>query len=99
MGGRMCEQNFQENQRVTQGGGTALPSAGPSSIPGVQTIVHMVPSGHIGTIIGRGGDAIKSLQSRTGARVQVDKNVDQATDRALTITGRCFRSSCVCLCA
>jgi far upstream element-binding protein len=58
-----------------------------SSNPGVQTIIHMIPSQHIGSIIGRGGDSIKSLQSRTGARVQVDKNMDGAVERALTITG------------
>ena len=47
-----------------------------------------VPSNVVGLIIGKGGESIRDLQERTGARVQVAKeNLPGTNDRVVTVSG------------
>lgn len=49
-----------------------------------------VPNNKVGLIIGRGGETIKSLQSRSGARIQVQNDSETepgATERVVTLIG------------
>ncbi|CAK9192756.1 unnamed protein product [Sphagnum troendelagicum] len=56
---------------------------GPSSGEQIQV---KVPNNKVGLIIGRGGETIKSLQSRSGVRIQVCCR-DCATERIVTLIG------------
>lgn len=47
------------------GPGRALAAPGPDSV------VIKVPNDKVGLIIGKGGETIKSMQTRSGARIQV----------------------------
>ncbi|GER56120.1 KH domain-containing protein [Striga asiatica] len=49
-----------------------------------------VPNGRVGVIIGKGGETIKYLQTQSGAKIQVTRDVDadpNAPTRAVEITG------------
>jgi far upstream element-binding protein len=50
-----------------------------------------VPNNKVGLIIGRGGETIKNLQSRTGARIQLIPlhlpEGDTSTERTVQMTG------------
>ncbi|CAA0806695.1 KH domain-containing protein [Striga hermonthica] len=49
-----------------------------------------VPNGRVGVIIGKGGETIKYLQTQSGAKIQVTRDVDadpNAATRAVEITG------------
>eukprot|EP01136_Pigoraptor_vietnamica_P045637 Opistho-1_new@23828 len=63
--------------------------------PGSVTI--MVPAGKVGLIIGRGGEKIRELQGRSGARLQLiqDGLPPGATEKPLVITGEpgCVRAA------
>lgn len=55
-----------------------------------QSVVIKVPNNMVGLIIGKGGETIKSLQTRSGARIQVQRDVDTppgATEREVTLIG------------
>jgi len=45
-----------------------------------------VPNNVVGLIIGKGGENIKQLQARTGARIQISKD-DKQPERAITLIG------------
>ncbi|CAK9191297.1 unnamed protein product [Sphagnum troendelagicum] len=60
---------------------------GPSSGEQIQV---KVPNNKVGLIIGRGGETIKSLQSRSGVRIQVQNDSETepgATERIVTLIG------------
>lgn len=49
-----------------------------------------IPNDKVGTIIGRGGETIRGIQDRTGARIQVPHDADPGTHppvRTISITG------------
>jgi len=51
-------------------------------------IVNMrVPSLCVGTIIGKKGETIRQLQQMTGAKIQLDRNENNKSERELTIIG------------
>ena len=70
-----------------------LCSSGEKELPlGQATRQHLVvPTSVIGKIIGRGGDMIRELQSKSGAKIQVDHSgaggVDDPNMRQVTLTG------------
>lgn len=56
----------------------------------VQTVTHMVPASRIGLCIGKGGETVRILQERSGAKIIVtpDRDTDlSAPDRPIAITG------------
>ncbi|KAH8971540.1 hypothetical protein BDL97_02G148200 [Sphagnum fallax] len=68
-------------------GGPGGRGYGPSSGEQIQV---KVPNNKVGLIIGRGGETIKSLQSRSGARIQVQNDSETepgATERIVTLVG------------
>lgn len=58
----------------------------PIDVPGMVTRVITVPNSMVGIVIGRGGETIKGIQARTGARVQVSKDAT-APEREITLSG------------
>jgi len=71
------------------GGGGGRGFAAPGGPPGEQVQVK-VPNNKVGLIIGRGGETIKNLQSRSGARIQVQNDSETepgATERMVTLIG------------
>ncbi|KAJ3362411.1 hypothetical protein HDU91_003421 [Kappamyces sp. JEL0680] len=52
-----------------------------------QTIYIQVPAARVGLIIGRGGETIRSLQDRTGSRINVDKGDDKGPSRTVVVIG------------
>lgn len=69
--------------RTTNFGGLYGPGAGTS-------VEIMVATSIVGKIIGRGGETIRELQDRTGARIQVQKDTDVppgVTERRITVIG------------
>jgi far upstream element-binding protein len=58
-----------------------------------------VPNGVVGFIIGRGGESISSMQARSGARVQIQKEHEMApgqTQRVITLTASSKESIDAC---
>mmetsp|Transcript_21223 Transcript_21223/g.29522 ORF Transcript_21223/g.29522 Transcript_21223/m.29522 type:complete len:804 (+) Transcript_21223:108-2519(+) len=58
-----------------------------------------VPNGVVGFIIGRGGESISSMQARSGARVQIQKEHEMApgqTQRVITLTASSKESIDTC---
>lgn len=47
----------------------------------------MCPHTFVGKVIGKGGETIRDLQMRSGARIQIDQSGDEGKPRAVTITG------------
>lgn len=57
---------------------------------GSEQVTMRVPNSKVGLIIGRGGETIKNLQSRSGAKIQVqnDREIDPGADeRVVTLLG------------
>lgn len=74
------------------GNSAALVARGFSSAqPGSEQVQIKVPNNKVGLIIGRGGETIKNLQSRTGARIQLIPlhlpEGDTSTERTVQMTG------------
>lgn len=74
------------------GGSATLVARGFSSVqPGAEQVQIKVPNNKVGLIIGRGGETIKNLQSRTGARIQLIPlhlpEGDTSTERTVQMTG------------
>ena len=63
------------------GGGAA------SRLPGAHTVEIVAVSSRCGVVIGRGGENIRELQARSGARVQVSREPDAENCRTITISG------------
>ncbi|GKV09236.1 hypothetical protein SLEP1_g20769 [Rubroshorea leprosula] len=54
----------------------------------VDLIEIQVPNEKVGLIIGRGGDTIKGLQTRSGARIQlINSEGEQSTEKIVRVTG------------
>lgn len=47
-------------------------------------IVIECPQTNVGRVIGSSGATIKELQSRTGAKIQIDQNFPEGTDCPIT---------------
>lgn len=60
------------------------------TMPGEITREVPVPSGMVGLIIGKGGETIRSLQERTGAHIQIQKEGEagDSADRIVTLIGQ-----------
>ena len=80
-------------QEGNPGPGGVLPPI--AAAPGVQSeygsadaseLIQCPPS-FVGKVIGKGGETIRDLQNRSGARIQVDHNAEEGKPRAITITG------------
>jgi hypothetical protein len=53
------------------------PSAGVAAAPGTEgALVLLVARSRVGRVIGRAGDTIKSLQTYSGAAIQIDQSCD-----------------------
>ena len=52
------------------------------------------PQALVGRLIGKGGDTIKDLQRRSGARIQIDQNYPEGQPRLVTVEGaaQCVRA-------
>ena len=64
--------------------------AGAGQDDGLQDNVMYIPNKHVGVVIGKGGEMIRTLQDRSQARIQVqpDKERDLSADtRQITLTG------------
>lgn len=46
-----------------------------------------VPAVYVGRVIGKGGEMIRDMQARSGARIDVDQNVPQGQPRVITYRG------------
>ena len=55
--------------------------------PRLESLTMSVPSGCVGRIIGRQGDNIRDIQRISGARVDVDRQSDNAMERKVVIKG------------
>ncbi|GLJ16096.1 hypothetical protein SUGI_0268270 [Cryptomeria japonica] len=74
------------------GGSATLVARGFSSVqPGAEQVQIKVPNNKVGLIIGRGGETIKNLQNRSGARIQLIPlhlpEGDTSTERTVQMTG------------
>ena len=67
-------------QELLRGGAVRNGSVGPGQAQRVVTC----PKEMVGRVIGRGGETVKGLQSRTGARIQIDQS---SVPCSVTITG------------
>eukprot|EP00270_Netrium_digitus_P005031 TRINITY_DN1654_c0_g2_i1.p1 TRINITY_DN1654_c0_g2~~TRINITY_DN1654_c0_g2_i1.p1 ORF type:complete len:341 (-),score=46.04 TRINITY_DN1654_c0_g2_i1:855-1853(-) len=76
---------------ASSGSGAGMPSRGFSAVaPPGESIQIKVPNSKVGLIIGRGGESIKSLQQRSGARIQVQSDRETtpgSTERLITLIG------------
>ena len=73
----------------TPSGRTAPAGRFPITAGEVEIIVH-VPNGHVGLIIGKGGETIQMLTAKTGARIQIKKDAECSpmdTERPVTVQG------------
>jgi far upstream element-binding protein len=59
----------------------------PSHKVGDETIYIQVPATRVGLVIGKGGETIKALQDRTGARINVTKDDEQGPNRTIVVAG------------
>ena len=69
-----------EKLRMAGGGAASRP-------PGAHTVEIVALSSRCGVVIGRGGENIRELQARSGARVQVSREPDAENCRTITIRG------------
>ena len=69
-----------EKLRMAGGGAASRP-------PGAHTVEIVALSSRCGVVIGRGGENIRELQARSGARVQVSREPDAENCRTITISG------------
>ncbi|KAH9254528.1 hypothetical protein BASA81_007470 [Batrachochytrium salamandrivorans] len=72
------------------GGAAGATPYGAAPAFGMNTAHVRVPTAHVGLVIGKGGETIKSLQQRSGARITVAKESEMesgATARLVTISG------------
>ena len=69
-----------EKLRMAGGGAASRP-------PGDHTVEIVAQGSRCGVVIGRGGDNIRELQARSGARIQVSREPDAENCRTITISG------------
>ena len=66
----------------------------PPPSPGDARETVRCPQALVGRLIGKGGDTIKDLQRRSGARIQIDQNYPEGQPRLVTVEGaaQCVRA-------
>jgi polyribonucleotide nucleotidyltransferase len=72
---------------IVHGSGALSVLMGGSHRIGDQTIYVQVPANRVGLVIGKGGETIKSLQDRTGARINVTKDEEFGPNRTIVVSG------------
>lgn len=72
---------------IVHGSGSLSVLMGGQHRVGEQTIYVQVPANRVGLVIGRGGETIKALQDRTGARINVVKEEDGGPNRTVVVAG------------
>ncbi|XP_038700675.1 far upstream element-binding protein 1 isoform X2 [Tripterygium wilfordii] len=86
-----AEQLINDVLAEADAGGSGTISRRISGQSGSEHFVMKVPNNKVGLVIGKGGDTIKSMQTRTGARIQVIPlhlpPGDTSTERTLHIEG------------
>ncbi|KAF5726171.1 KH domain-containing protein isoform 1 [Tripterygium wilfordii] len=86
-----AEQLINDVLAEADAGGSGIISRRPSGQSGSEHFVMKVPNNKVGLVIGKGGDTIKGMQTRTGARIQVIPlhlpPGDTSTERTLHIEG------------
>lgn len=87
----ITEEYQSRNGQAGAGGSGALVARGFGGLgPPGDSVIIKVPNNKVGLIIGRGGETIKNLQNRSGARIQVqsDREVETgALERSVTLIG------------
>ncbi|XP_059452976.1 uncharacterized protein LOC132183632 isoform X2 [Corylus avellana] len=66
-----AEQLISEVLSEAEAGGSGIVSRRVTGQSGSDTFVMKVPNNKVGLVIGKGGETIKNMQARTGARIQV----------------------------
>ncbi|KAF5468067.1 hypothetical protein F2P56_012249 [Juglans regia] len=86
-----AEQLINEVLGEAEAGGSGVVSRRFTGQTGSDTFVMKVPNNKVGLVIGKGGETIKNMQARTGARIQVIPlhlpPGDPSTERTLQIDG------------
>jgi len=72
---------------IVHGAGSLSVLMGGTHRVGDQTIYVQVPATRVGLVIGKGGETIKSLQDRTGARINVTKDDEGGPNRTIVVAG------------
>uniref|UniRef100_A0A2N9F7Z0 K Homology domain-containing protein n=1 Tax=Fagus sylvatica TaxID=28930 RepID=A0A2N9F7Z0_FAGSY len=76
---------------VAEAGGSGVVSRRLTGQSGAEKFVMKIPNNKVGLVIGKGGETIKNMQARTGARIQVIPlhlpPGDTSTERTLQIDG------------
>merc|ERR1719203_2095053 len=63
------------------------PAAGMHNVPGHTEALMDCPQKLVGLVIGKGGETIKDLQSKSGCSIQIDQNFPDGAPRKITIKG------------
>ncbi|KAG7941276.1 hypothetical protein I3843_16G031400 [Carya illinoinensis] len=86
-----AEQLINEVLAEAEAGGSGIVSRRITGQTGSDSFVMKVPNNKVGLVIGKGGETIKNMQARTGARIQVIPlhlpPGDMSTERTLQIDG------------
>ncbi|KAK9273181.1 hypothetical protein L1049_017988 [Liquidambar formosana] len=86
-----AEQLIKDVLNEAESGGSGIVSRRLTGQTGSEQFVMKVPNNKVGLIIGKGGETIKNMQTRTGARIQVIPlhlpPGDTSTERTLQIDG------------
>ncbi|KAG7020646.1 Far upstream element-binding protein 2 [Cucurbita argyrosperma subsp. argyrosperma] len=86
-----AEQLINDVLSEAESGGSGIVSQRLTGSSGSEQFVMKIPNNKVGLVIGKGGETIKSMQARTGARIQVIPlhlpPGDTSTERTLQIDG------------
>uniref|UniRef100_A0A9I9CZ56 K Homology domain-containing protein n=1 Tax=Cucumis melo TaxID=3656 RepID=A0A9I9CZ56_CUCME len=86
-----AEQLINDVLSEAESGGSGIVSRRLTGPSGSEQFVMKIPNNKVGLVIGKGGETIKSMQARTGARIQVIPlhlpPGDTSTERTLQIDG------------
>jgi predicted PilT family ATPase len=84
---KAARQYIQDTIDGTDSGSRPPMGSGPPP-PGGSSTVISIPAFRVGLVIGRGGETIRDLQDRSGARIAISPdNMPGSTEREVTITG------------
>lgn len=87
---RLIRERVEERRYQQERGGGPTGSASLSSSSSFPTQQMTVPQGRVGLIIGRGGETIRELQERSGAKITVQPEASadpHSPDRTINLTG------------
>ncbi|XP_010267026.1 PREDICTED: far upstream element-binding protein 1-like [Nelumbo nucifera] len=86
-----AEQLISDVLAEAEAGGSGIVSRRFAGQPGAEQFIMKVPNNKVGLIIGKGGETIKNMQARTGARIQLIPlhlpPGDTSTERTVQIDG------------